>query len=228
MDIPRHYSGNLYQMVNLLSGGTPRTGEGSSLQLSIFRLHDGYVYDATEGGFVARGSATNYQFAMSQITTTGILASLYKVSVAFTDTNENNAKWQRGHYVAGIRHSVTGEEWWEPFTVGVSTPKRLGHTLVYDGTNIDLNLWVEEDGVVQTDYISLRNTAITSADGTEVLSLSVLTPSDLTDAFGNSFRVTDQAVTLNAGTQYLLSCNARVMIDGANADFPLRIGLVRP
>lgn len=198
----------------LFSGVTPLTGEAANLSLRIICLENGFTLDNTDG-----------QFRLSAATPTRTMA-------AFTDYSYDyyaivaQSSWPRGTYRGIIRHTTTSMEFEFDFTLGVFVPRQLGYTAVYDGTTLNLSVWVEEMGVAQTDFVALNNCAITDSTG------HTLTDGNL----GNNMSPYDgvfnfqATVALAAVHNFIFKCDAEVTGPSgrSNYSFNLRVGLARP
>jgi hypothetical protein len=232
MDIPRHFTGNLNFVQSIFSGVNPNVGLASYLKFRILRLDDAKAYDMTGGTFITP-PATWSAWSTAEASVSALHANaghLYVARHAILDGSGN--PWARGSYKAmiraltGVGSGVDGQVAEVDFTVGLFQDRHLAQSTVYDGTQLHLQLWVEEAGVFQNDYTQLTGLALTQVGGSQVAYVGTVNGS------GGVFTPSAITVTLNAHTAYVLSATAVVPYAGSTNSgtltFPLRVGLVRP
>lgn len=194
----------------LFSGVQPRTG--LTLNLRFICLDNNLFYDWADNTFKSSPGTPTSNLAAQ----TGRTHRYFK--------NVDIGGWRRAHYRAIVTCSTTAEEWETDFTVGIKADRRLGYSAVYDGAILTLSAWVEEDGIVQSDYTDLDSVNLYDASGSVVA--SGWNPSGPT----NGIFKFQQTVSLPANTNYVFSCSAICPGAGGLSDlsFPLRVGLSRP
>ena len=104
--------------------------------------------------------------------------------------------------------------------------RSLGYSAVYNGTALTLSVWVEEDGVPQTDYTAIQNAQLLNAAG------NLVTGGDLGNntSPNNGIFTFTKTLALPAGSNYVFRCTATVPGPDSLNDyqFVLQSGLARP
>lgn len=198
----------------MFNGVIPLTGEAANMSLRIFCLENGYTLDNADGQF---------RTGAAQPTRTMAAYGDYAYDY-YSIVSQSN--WPRGTYRGIIHHSTSGLEFDFDFTLGVFVSRQLGYTAIYDGTNLNLSVWVEEAGVAQTDFLSLSNCTITDCTGTPLTDGVLGTNSSPNDGIFNF----QHAVALAPVSNYIFKCDAAVAgpTGLSNYSFNLRVGLARP
>jgi hypothetical protein len=200
--------------VPLYSGTVPLSGEAANLSLVLICLENGYTLDHTDNVF-----------------RTGAVLPGQSL-VAFTDySNDYSALivpsgWARGHYRGHVHHSISGQDFNFDFTIGLFVERRLGLSAAYINGYLTISMWVEEGGVIQTDYTSLQNAVIMNSAGVPLVD----------GVMGNNSSPTSgifqfiQAVNLAASTSYIVRCDAHAPAPATISPyvFTLANGLARP
>ncbi len=202
--------------VPLFDGINQLTGQAGNLSLRVICLENGYTLDNADGVFrTSAASPTQSVSAWADYA--------YDYSLVI---QPDLSKWARGHYRATIRHSTSGREFDFDFTLGLFVPRALGYSAVYDGSNLNLSVWVEELGIVQTDYTQLSNCKILSSTGTVISGGNLGTKTASADGTFNFVA----AVNLLPVTNYIFTADAVAPAPAgrSNYSFTLRVGLARP
>lgn len=203
--------------VPLFDGINQLTGQAGNLTLRIICLENGYTLDNADG-----------VFRTSPATPTQSLAAWTDYPYDYAAVIQPDlTKWARGHYRAVVRNSANGREFDYDFTLGMFVPRGLGYSAVYDGSTLNLSVWVEELGVVQTDYIQLSNCKILSSTGT-VITGGNLGTNNSPSADGTFHFAA--VVALQPVTNYIFTADAVVAAPAgrSNYSYTLRVGLARP
>ena len=188
----------------------------ASILCNVICLDNGYIYDTADGTF--KTSPVNPSISVSCYGAGNWLNGYYaRLSIG---------AWVRGHYQCKFRHTPSGQEFATDFTVGLYMRRALGHSAVYSGTVLTLSAWVEEEGVIQTDYVSLTNCRILDSAGVVI---AAGTLADNNTPSGGIFRFAP-TVTLTPNTNYIFAATANVAAPATVSaySFPLRVGLARP
>lgn len=201
--------------IALFSGTTPQTGQATNLTLEVFCLENGYILDLSDG-----------TFKLSPATPTQGMAPYAAFAYDYAVILSQTINWPRGRYRAIINNTSTLQEYTYDFSLGLFVPRELGFSAVYDGTTLSLSVWVEEDGVCQTDYVALNNCKLMDGFG------NVLAGGD----WGNNAITTDgifsfeKQVSLTPTSNYIFKCDALVAAPATrpNYSFNLRLGIARP
>lgn len=211
---PRNSSISLPIDVPLYNNVTPLTGEAANLALRVICLDNGYTFDNTDGQF-----RTSPALPTINLTPYTDYTNNY-----FTLITQSN--WPRAHYRARILHSTSGTEYDFDFTLGIFTSRGLGYSAVYVGGVLTLSMWIEEEGVVQNDYLSLANCQIMDASGNMLADGNLGTNSSPN---GGVFSF-ENSVSLQPGSAYSFRCDAMVAAAATrgNMTFTLQAGLARP
>ena len=209
-DVARNASISLPVDVLLFDGETPWSGQAANLTMRVLCLDNGYGLDTADNTFRAAPASPD----VSMVAYEAVAHNYYAVL--------SPGSWPRGHYRARITHTG-GQEFAYDFSVGLQQDLRLGFSGAYNGTVLTLSAWVEENGVVQTDYTALNSCKILDSAGSQLADLGNLTPTN------GVFKVTP-TITLVQSTNYIFACTAVVAGPAtvANYQFPLRVGLARP
>jgi hypothetical protein len=199
--------------VVLMDGMTPRTGEAASLSVSIVSIDDGTILDNVDGQF--RVTPTTPGAAMTARPSPN--AHVYYRNV------QQTTQYRRGAYRAVVKHTGTGEEWHQDFTIGMDVHRKLGVTATYNGTALKVGAWIEEDGVAQTDYTSLTGAVLMTHEGVLVASGGMT----FTSGSNGLFHCV-KTVTIAAGTPLILKATATVPRPGGTLQFTLQSEIIRP
>ena len=197
-------------------GTAPKISDTANTLTSVICLDNFYGLDFADNTLKATpGTATS---ANGVPTLTGFTNAYYKKLVA--------GAWPRGHYLAKTRNSTLASDYFYDFSLGLYIERKLGYSAAYTGSILTLSVWVEEQGLAQTDYVSLASVRIYDSAGT------VITGGTLADNAAPSngvFRFIT-TIALSPSTNYLFSCIASVAgpATTSNHQFPLRFGFARP
>ena len=214
------------------ANGKLRSGESSTTRCEVYCLANGYRLDSGDNTFKEIPDFPDHP-----------TTSLYYAPIIDLDLPEGGdppplpsppfsnvykhefdvTNWPRGIYLASF--IAAGNEYYQrDFSVGLMVERKLGYSAVYNGTQFTMSLWVEEDGIAQTDYISLDNCRLLNAAGVELANLG-----SKTNPVNGVFQIS-ATVGLAHGTNFIFDCVAvcHGPEDTPDYRFPLRVGLVRP
>ena len=195
------------------AAGAARAGEASTTKVQVVCLDNGYMLDS-DGTFKTTPGSPLFATAALPSPYTNLYQHRFNVSA-----------WPRGQYLA-MFSAAGGEAYEQDFTVGLMTDRKIGYSAVYSGTVLTLSVWVEEDGIVQTEYVSLVSCKILNSVGSQITGGGL---SDNTSPTAGVFTFV-ATVALTPNTNYIFDCVAQVA-GGTGVtvyQFPLRAGLQRP
>jgi hypothetical protein len=206
--------------VDLFDGVNGLTGQGQGgadlVKVMVLRLGDGKCLDGTDGTFKTYAQLAHpadLMHGMQEVEANARPGLYRKIFSGY-------AGWSRGHYQATVVDSrQNGQLYVRDFDLGLHALRGLGHSVVYTGSQLKMQLWVEENGQVQADYTALASCRILGPDGEVVTggNLGALSPT-------NGVFSVNATIWLQEATNYVFECMAQV--DGLG--FPLRLGLARP
>jgi len=217
---PRHGSIKIPFNVALFdASGQPRLDEEETTVCMICCQANGYFLNRIGNYFeVAPPEPTHLVTAKLTGPFLGVYQCAFDVS-----------SWPRGIYIANFTAENKGggeypELYQQEFSVGLMVDRRLGYSAAYNGSLLTMSLWVEENGVAQTDYIALDDCRLLNAAGVQLANLG-----NKTSPTNGVFQIT-AAVNLAATTNFIFDCVAvcHGPEDTPNYRFPLRVGLARP
>ena len=200
--------------VALYDGFEQRAGAAGDLTAQVTCLESAERYDVSDGQFRADPDTPDLSLVARSSPHTHIYFNNLPISTNF----------KRGNYRVLIRDTATGEEFFQEFSLGIAVNRTLGVTAVYDGTDLTLGLWVEEDGEIKTDYSAISSCKLVDHAGADVAS-GGLTLSGPTNGI---FSVT-KTIALASGSALLVAGIATCPKPGSgNFTFPVRSALIRP
>jgi len=210
---------------NPASPSSPWSGESAHMTTRVMCLDNSYEFDFTNSVFAATPSGASTG-SVTCPTKTGGSGNAW--NNAYVESL-NVGVWPRGHYVVqiiddGTDSSGNQQVWSQDFSVGMYLQRSLGYSAVYDGATLTVAAWVEENGEVQTDYLSMTAATIYNSDG------SILTTLTNNTTPVNGIFNFEATVGLTAQTAYVLEALAAVAgpATGSNWQFKLRTGMARP
>ena len=215
ISVPRNATQGIPVVIALHNpDGSALPGQASALSATVTCLDNGLVLDATDNRFRDSPTAPSIPFAPIAVTPHIYLATL------------SPAGWPRGNYHVRTIRSGTNDEFVSAFSLGLNVKRSLGYSAVYNGTALTLSVWVEEDGVPQTDYTAIQNSQLLNAAG------NLITGGDLGNntSPNNGIFTFTKTLALPAGSNYVFRCTATVPGPDSLNDyqFVLQSGLARP
>lgn len=213
LHLPRNTTFRVPVEVSLFDGLTPLTGQAANLGLQIRSLDDNTILDNVDGQFRTTPATPSQSMAARPSPN----AHIYYNNVPIT------TQYKRGFYQGVVTNSVTGEVYVIDFSVGISLDRRLGVTAKYDGSVLTLGVWIEEAGVVQTDYTSITSALLLTHEGVALPNGGL----SFSEGTNGTFYAT-KTVAISAGTAYMVQLSASVSRPGGLLTFPLRSELIRP
>jgi len=214
MHLPFNTSMILPIEVALYEGMTPLTGSAGDLTAQVTCLESAERYDTADGQFRASPASPGLALAARGAPH----AHVYFNNLAIT-TN-----FKRGNYRVWIKNNDTDEEFFQNFTIGLHVNRTLGVTAVYDGTDLTIGVWVEENGEIQTDYTGISSCKLVDNQGADVASGSIT----LSGPTNGVFYAT-KTIELDSGSALLIAGVAACPKPGSGSfSFALRSALIRP